>query len=272
MGAHERGIEVAKRLGPGIGLLCLLAAAPATAQKVATPGVIAHRGVALEAPENTLPAIAKAIELGCAMAEIDLRYTADGEVVVFHDATVERTTDGTGRVADKTLSDLRSLDAGVRMDAAFRGTRVPTFREVVDLSRGKIQLYLDLKETDPRPVVRLVERLEARSMVVYRPYSFGALQQILAETPSARVLVDLGDWVQTPRLLEPLRSAFPTAALSSDWQNWTPPVLAEASTRDGHLRQRPGGERHAREPEPGPEPRVRLHPDRSSARPAEAPP
>ena len=195
------------------------------------PGVIAHRGVSLEAPENTLPAIQKAIDLGCAMAEIDLRYTADGEVVVLHDATVDRTTDGSGRVAEKTLAELKGLDAGARANPGYRGTRVPTLKEAVELARGRIELYLDLKEPDSRPVVRVIEQLGARSMVVYRPYTYRALHEILAETPRARVLVDPGDWVQAPGLLEMLRRDFPTGALSSDWANWTPPAVAEARRR-----------------------------------------
>jgi glycerophosphoryl diester phosphodiesterase len=203
-------------------------AAPAHAETAARPGVIAHRGVALEAPENTLPAIAKAIDLGCALAEIDMRYTADGEVVLVHDATVDRTTDGKGRVAEKTLAELRALDAGASRGPEFRGTRIPTLREAVELARGRIQLYLDLKEPDPRPVVRVIEQLGARSMVFYRPYTYVALQQILAEVPSSRVLIDPGDWVQAPHLLEMLRRDFPTGAASSDWGNWKPPAVAEA--------------------------------------------
>ncbi len=217
-----------KALGAALALAPLLALAPARAETAPRSRVIAHRGVALEAPENTFPAIAKAIELGCAMAEIDLRYTADGEVVLIHDATVDRTTDGTGRVAERTLSGLRGLDAGARLGAAFRGTRVPTLQEAVKLARGRIELYLDLKEHDPRPVVRAIEQLGARSMVVYRPYTYLALQQILSETPQARVLIDLGDWVQAPRLVETLRRDFPTGALSSDWGNWTQRVVADA--------------------------------------------
>lgn len=217
-----------KALGAALALAPLLALAPARAETALRPRVIAHRGVALEAPENTLPAIAKAIELGCAMAEIDLRYTADGEVVLIHDATVDRTTDGTGRVAERTLSELRGLDAGALLGAAFRGTRVPTLQEAVELARGRIELYLDLKEYDPRPVVRAIEQLGARSMVVYRPYTYLALQQILSETPRARVLIDLGDWLQAPRLVETLRRDFPTGALSSDWGNWTQRVVADA--------------------------------------------
>jgi glycerophosphoryl diester phosphodiesterase len=200
----------------------------AAAETPRRPGVIAHRGVVSEAPENTLPAIAKAIDLGCAMAEIDLRYTADGEVVLLHDASLERTTNGQGPVAARTLAELRELDAGAWYGPSFRGTRVPTFKEAVELARGRIQLYLDLKERDPLPVVRAVEALKARSFVFYRPYSYTAIRQILSESPSSRLLIDLGDWAQATPFLEVLRRQFPTASLSSDWANWTPLAVAEA--------------------------------------------
>jgi glycerophosphoryl diester phosphodiesterase len=211
----------------------LLAALPlsvpaAPAADARRPGVIAHRGVVSDAPENTLPAIAKAIEMGCAMAEIDLRYAADGEVVLLHDPSLERTTNGRGPVAAKTLAELRELDAGAWYGASFRGTRIPTFKEAVDLARGRIQLYLDLKERDPLPVVRAVEELKARSFVFYRPYSYAAVRQILAESPSSRLLIDLGDWAQAPPFLQMLRREFPTASVSSDWANWTPSAVAEA--------------------------------------------
>jgi glycerophosphoryl diester phosphodiesterase len=212
----------------GAALACALFVLAPVRAEPRPPKVIAHRGVVSEAPENTLPAIAKAIELGCAMAEIDLRYTADGEIVLIHDAVVDRTTNGTGRVADKTLAELKALDAGSLAGERFRGTRIPTFQEAVELARGRIELYLDLKESDPLPVVRLVEKLAARSMVVYRPYTSVALRQILSETPQARVLIDLGDWVQVPRLVEALRREFPTSAFSGDLANWTSEALATA--------------------------------------------
>ncbi len=209
-----------------------VSSAPAPAAEAPRrPGVIAHRGVVAEAPENTLPAIKKAIDLGCAMAEIDLRYTSDGEVVLLHDASLERTTNGHGLVAAKTLAELRELDAGAWFKPEFRGTRIPTFKEAVELARGRIQLYLDLKEHDPLPVVRPVEALQARSFVFYRPYSYGAVRQILAESPSSRLLIDLGDWAQAPGFLETLRRELPTASVSSDWANWTPQALTETRKR-----------------------------------------
>jgi len=190
--------------------------------------IVAHRGAVFEAPENTMPAIEHAISTGSAFAEIDLRYTADGEVVLMHDETVDRTTNGSGRVSSMKLIDILKLDAGVKKNREFATTRVPTLREVIEKARGRIQLYLDLKEADPMPVVRLVRQLNAGSMVYFRPYSHRAMRSILETDPSLRVLFDLEDWIQFPGLLPILRRTYPTAALSSGIQNWTPELLAEA--------------------------------------------
>jgi len=185
------------------------------------PGIVAHRGVIREAPENTIPAIEKAIELGCAFVEIDLRYSADGHVVLMHDETLERTTNGVGRVSERTMAELRQLDAG-------NGARVPTLREVIDLARGRIRLYLDLKESDPRPVARLVREMNAGSFVYFRPYSYTALRQILDIDPRFRVLVDLEDWMGLPEVFGVLHKAVPTAAFSGALRNWNEKMLAEA--------------------------------------------
>src|SRR5262245_47593699 len=190
--------------------------------------IVAHRGAVFEAPENTLPAIEHAISLGSAFAEIDLRYTADGEIVLMHDETVDRTTNGSGRVSSMKLANILELDAGVKKSREFAGTKVPTLREVIEKTRGRIQLYLDLKESDPMPVVHLVKQLNAGSTVYFRPYSHRAMRSIIETDPALRVLFDLEDWIQFPGLLPILRRTYPTAALSSGIQNWTPELLAEA--------------------------------------------
>jgi len=191
-------------------------------------GIIAHRGVALEAPENTLPAVQKAIELGCAMAEIDLRYTTDGAVILMHDGTLERTTNGSGRVSGASLARVRQLDASARFPSGFAATKVPTLRETIELARGKIQLYLDLKEDNPLPTARLVKELGAHSMVVFRPYTLLALKQILSVDPQFRVLIDMGDWVQAAGMMPMLKREFPTAYFSSDWRNWNQHMVNDA--------------------------------------------
>lgn len=120
---------------------------------------IAHRGVAKYAPENTMPAIEKAIEIDFDYIELDVRYTKDGIPILMHDSTVDRTTDGTGPPSDYTLEQIKKLDAGYssRFGDRYGGTRVPTLEEALAAMQGKIRLYLDQKEM-PRPV--LIELLK----------------------------------------------------------------------------------------------------------------
>lgn len=98
----------------------------------AMTSIWAHRGASAYAPENTLPAFALAIEQRADGVELDLQRTADGELVVIHDETVDRTTTGSGKVVDLTLEQLRSFDASCGM-SAFAGTQIPTLREVFEL-------------------------------------------------------------------------------------------------------------------------------------------
>jgi glycerophosphoryl diester phosphodiesterase len=93
--------------------------------------VIAHRGASGTCPENTLAAFERAAALGADMIELDVQLTRDREVVVIHDRTLERTTDGSGPVAARTLADLGRLDAGGWFGPEFAGERVPTLAEVL---------------------------------------------------------------------------------------------------------------------------------------------
>lgn len=111
--------------------------------------VIAHRGFSGAAPENTLPAFRKALGTGCDGLEADLRLTREGRVAILHDATVDRTTDGSGKVREMGMARLRRLDAGSWYDAPFRGTRIPTLEEVLALGRRCELLILDTKDRDP---------------------------------------------------------------------------------------------------------------------------
>ncbi len=124
--------------------------------------VVAHRGVHEGIPENTLAAYAKAIELGADFVEVDIRTTKDGKYVSIHNATVEGYAPGaTGKVSEMTFDELRALDVGSRVGPQWAGTRIPTFDEILDLCKGKIGIYLDLKAA---PVAPLVEMIKARGM------------------------------------------------------------------------------------------------------------
>jgi len=111
--------------------------------------VCGHRGYSLRYPENTLPSFGAAKAWGATTIEIDVVLTAEGEPIVLHDRTLDRTTDGHGFVADLGLEQIRSLDAGARFDARFAGTRVPTIAEIVDWAkREEMGIFLEIKEAE----------------------------------------------------------------------------------------------------------------------------
>lgn len=97
------------------------------------PAVIGHRGAAGYAPENTLAGLHKAHDLGMTCVEFDVMLTADGTPVLFHDETLERTTNGTGRLADRPWEALKGLDAGAWFDPRFAGQRIPTLHQALAL-------------------------------------------------------------------------------------------------------------------------------------------
>jgi len=99
---------------------------------------IAHRGASAYEPENTLRAFARAIDMGATLIELDVHLSRDGQPVVIHDADLSRTTTGTGRVSDLSLDEIQRFDAGL-------GEHVPTLAQVIDLVRGQVQLYIELK-------------------------------------------------------------------------------------------------------------------------------
>jgi glycerophosphoryl diester phosphodiesterase len=106
---------------------------------------VAHRGASREAPENTLAAFRRALDAGAAAVECDVQRTRDRGLVVIHDQTVDRTTDGRGPVAALTFAEIRRLDAGRWFDPAFAGERVPSLDEVLDLVRGRALVLLEIK-------------------------------------------------------------------------------------------------------------------------------
>src|SRR6185369_16562420 len=118
-----------------LAILLMTAAALAETQPVVA---IAHRGEHRRHPENTMAAYRAAYDAGADFIETDVRTTSDGKLVIMHDASVDRCTNGHGEVASMTLAEIRKLDAGIKFDDSFRGTSVPSFEEVLEFARGKI--------------------------------------------------------------------------------------------------------------------------------------
>ncbi|HPD17734.1 MAG TPA: glycerophosphodiester phosphodiesterase family protein [Planctomycetota bacterium] len=150
------------------------------------PLVVGHRGWLQRYPENTLVSLRAALELGVDALEFDLHLSRDGHLVVIHDATLERTTDGTGRVGERTLAELKRLDAGAWFAPRFAGERIPTLEEVLGLVPPGVALYAEVKDTRPEMAAALLPFAQARAdaMIVH---SFGAdfLEAFRRLAPSA---------------------------------------------------------------------------------------
>ncbi len=128
--------------------------------------VIAHRGDHVDVPENTLAAYEKAIQHGADFTEIDLRTTKDGELVIMHDASVERMTNGKGKIKDLTYKEIKELKVTDKNKPGSNQYSVPTFREVLDVCKDKIGIYLDFKDADPAKVYPLIKQAGMQKKIV----------------------------------------------------------------------------------------------------------
>jgi glycerophosphoryl diester phosphodiesterase len=158
-----------------------------------SPAIFAHRGSSAHAPENTLAAFQLALRQGADGIEMDTKLTADGHVVIFHDQTVQRTTEGTGRVKDKTLEELRELDAGSHFDVAFKGEPIPTLEEVFELVGTQIFINIELANYSspfdrlPEKVAALVKRHGMGPRILFSSFNPVALKRIHRLIPGAPI-------------------------------------------------------------------------------------
>ncbi|MDE0200168.1 MAG: glycerophosphodiester phosphodiesterase family protein [Caldilineaceae bacterium] len=154
------------------------------------PHIFAHRGASTVAPENTLPAFEKALEMGADGIELDTQATADGQLVVLHDYHLERTTTGAGPLRTHTLAQLAGFDAGVRFDSAFSGTPIPTLDQVFDLVGDSCVVNVEIKNMDwdggrePEPLARLIQRRGLYDRVIVSSFNPIALRKMRQLDPS----------------------------------------------------------------------------------------
>jgi len=153
--------------------------------------VISHRGEHLHHPENTLASFQAAIDARADYFEGDIRTTSDGKLVLMHDSSVNRTTDGSGQVKDMTFEQIRALDAGAKFSPEFKGTRVPTFDEVLDLAHGKIGMYVDTKNADAKQLVDTIVQHDMQDHVVIYGNPF-FLYEVHKIRPDIKIMPEAG--------------------------------------------------------------------------------
>ena len=148
--------------------------------------IIAHRGASSYAPENTMAAFDLALQMGARHLELDVHLTRDDHLVIIHDDTVDRTTNGTGPVASQTLAALQALDAGAWFGEAFVGARIPTLAEVLTRYHGRAHLHIELKGHTVHLPQRTVDLVRARGMtqhVTLTSFQHAHLQTMRAYAP-----------------------------------------------------------------------------------------
>ena len=156
-----------------------------------TPTIFAHRGSSLEAPENTLAAFQLAVDQGAHGIELDAQLTADGQVVVIHDHSVDRTTNGTGLVAELSLEEIKTLDAGSHLNESFRNETIPTLDEVFENFGKQILINVELKnDTAPfnklaEKVAQVVSKHKLESQLLFSSFNPFALRSIKHHLPDS---------------------------------------------------------------------------------------
>ena len=160
------------------------------------PRLCAHRGFNTVAPENTLPAFGAAVALGAEEIELDLWSTADGVLVSCHDDTLDRVSDGTGKIYEKTYAELMALDFGVKHGEKFKGLHICTFEDILRKFAGRVVMNIHVKIWDCKfendmleQIVSLIRRYDAQKHVYFMTSNDAMIKKAMAYAPDIPVCV-----------------------------------------------------------------------------------
>jgi len=197
---------------------------------------IAHRGASGHAPENTLAAFRKAVDMGVDGIEMDVRLTSDNEVIALHDSSLNRTTDATGEVSEMPLADIRQANAG-------EGERVPTLAEALEAIPPDILAFVEIKAIEAtRHAVRIVQEMDRLDQAVIISFNADALRMLRALDSRLPMGLLLGGAMGTYNkassvgldLLHRAQAAG-TSTVSANWQLLTPSTVSEVRRRGGSV-------------------------------------
>ncbi|MBG6161583.1 glycerophosphoryl diester phosphodiesterase [Labrenzia sp. EL_195] len=196
---------------------------PYSSDPLHVPEIVCHRGACRIAPENTGASARTAWDGGFDYVEIDVRETADGQLVLHHDETLERTTTGTGPLAGRNLRELQKLDAGNWFDAFFKGIRLPTLSEFVLLAaKGNRKLYVEIKQADAVKTAGEVFGKLSHDQVFFWSFDQSRMMQIRKAYPNARLMVRPEDY----ETLEDCLSAYDADIVEFNARNANPGDVA----------------------------------------------
>ncbi|MCS0670231.1 glycerophosphodiester phosphodiesterase family protein [Cytobacillus firmus] len=230
-------------IGTGVALSLLFspisqafAAEPTTGERKQVDN-IAHRGATGYAPENTVAGFDLAVDMKADYIEIDVQRSKDGELVVIHDTSVDRTTDGTGKVGDLTFEYLRSLDAGSWKGEQFAGEPIPTFEEILDRYHGKVGILIELKAPELYPGIeeQVADKLKERNLdkpqnekIIIQSFNFESMKTMDQLLPN----VPIG--VLTSNRADTTAEALQEFSAYADWFNPSYGIVTEELVNQVH--------------------------------------
>ena len=176
--------------------LMIFACATESGRKIV---VTAHRGASGLAPENTIAAMLKAIEYESDFSELDVQETKDGQLILLHDDDLQRTTNDSGPIWEKTYADLQGVDAGSWMSPEFAGEPIPLFSSVIDTVKGKMKLNIEIKINNhqqdlERRVVNLIEEKDFADQCIVTSFNRPTVEKVKELNPNLKVGLIFSKW------------------------------------------------------------------------------
>lgn len=204
---------------------------PLLGRSQSRPVVIAHRGDHTAAPEGSLKAFENAIALGVDYVEVDLRTSADGQLIVMHDALVDRTTDGHGAVRDLALDSLKRLKISNKSHPEFGAEPIPTFAEVLERCRNRVGVYLDFKDADAGQAWGAIQQAGMEKALVVYVNDSAQFRAWRAVAPAVPLLVSLPKSVRDVPTLQVFLDTCNAEILDGPYTAYTPELVREAVRR-----------------------------------------
>ena len=180
--------------------------------------VVAHRGAHIGIPENTLAAYEAAIAMGVDFVEIDLRTTRDGHIVSIHNKDIDSyvTNGEQGLVSEMTLEQLKQLDIGSRISPHWSNERIPAFEDIIELCKGRVGIYLDLKDASVDKLVYVVKKWDMAGQVLWYA-DFDELERVAKLCPECILMPDPGPEKNLPKVIE----RFQPSVIAAVWRYYS---------------------------------------------------
>ena len=218
-------------------MLCLFIQSEAAAQKAKLPVckhsfiVIAHRGDHTQAPENTLQSCQNAINAGCDFVEIDLRTTKDSVLVIMHDANINRMSDRSGNVKDFLFDSLRLINVKDKIHPEWGSYPIPSFKEVLNMCKGKINIYLDFKDADVTAAYNEIAAAGMEKNVVVYVNTMEQYTQWKSIVPQMPLMVSLPENITAKKELDQFLNSYTISVLDGNYKQYNAPMIKCASEK-----------------------------------------